>query len=105
MNKQRRKDLTSVINDLKGQKETIEGVVDSIDMIITDVDMAADEEQWAFDGIPEGLQCSERGERLEENASDLYDISSDVDMLKDKLTDVCERIDKINNNIEDIIKR
>lgn len=105
MNKQRRNDLKSVMKDLNEQKEEIAGVIDSLDMSMTDVEMAADDEQWSFDNLPEGLQSSERGEQLEENASDLQDVVSDIDILKDVLTGACERIDNINEKIEEIIKR
>jgi len=105
MNKQRRNDLKSVMKDLNEQKEEITGVIDSLDMSMTDVEMAADDEQWSFDNLPEGLQSSERGEQLEENASDLQDVVSDIDILKDVLTGACERIDNINEKIEEIIKR
>lgn len=105
MNKQRRNDLKSVMKDLNEQKEEITGVIDSLDMSMTDVEMAADDEQWSFDNLPEGLQSSERGEQLEENASDLQDVVSDIDILKDVLTGACEKIDNINEKIEEIIKR
>lgn len=50
MNKQRRKRLTEAMELLQEAQQIIEEV--------------KDEEQEAFDNLPEGLQCSERGEAL-----------------------------------------
>ena len=47
-----------------------------------------EEEQDAFDNLPEGLQQSEKGETLEENADELQEISDTIEEMIDKLTDL-----------------
>ena len=67
MNKQRRKRLAEAMELLQQAQEIIEEV--------------RDEEQGAFDNLPEGLQYSERGEAMEEAISNLeeaYDGMDDI---------------------------
>ena len=52
MNKERRKALRSIITELEKTKDWLYGVSDA--------------EQCAFDNLSEGLQCTERGEEMEE---------------------------------------
>ena len=52
MNKSRRATLQEALNKISEARALIEEV--------------RDEEQEAFDNMPEGLQCSERGEQMEE---------------------------------------
>ena len=58
MNNQRRKQITKIINDLRSSEDNIQGILD--------------EEQEAFDNIPEGLLESERAEQSQ-NAIELLD--------------------------------
>lgn len=55
MNKQRRKDLAKVLEYLAAANQPLADA-------ITDLEGIRDEEQDAYDGMPEGLQSSERGE-------------------------------------------
>lgn len=71
MNDTRRKELAKAID-----------LIDRARYIIDDV---KDEEQDAFDALPEGLQQSERGEKLEKNVDSLDEIS---DFLDDKIYDL-----------------
>lgn len=85
MNNKRRQMLRvalSKISDLETLKEEI------VEIIST----AADEEQEAFDNLPENLQMSERGERIEEiiglleNARDTYeDLDFDTSDIEDAI--------------------
>ena len=52
MNKSRRATLQEALNKISEARALIEEM--------------RDEEQEAFDNMPEGLQCSERGEQMEE---------------------------------------
>ena len=60
MNAQRRKAL-----------EKVSGMISDARCLLEEIQQ---EEQDAFDGMPENLQCSERGEKIEENASLLEEI-------------------------------
>lgn len=60
MNKARRKEIARAIELMDEAREILEAV--------------KDEEQEAFDNMPEGLQCSERGETMEEYIGTLEEV-------------------------------
>ena len=68
MNKERRKQISSV--------------VDAIDVALEAVRDIAGEEQEAFDAMPEGLQDSERGQASSEAAASLEEV---VGMLEEAM--------------------
>ena len=76
MNKDRRRTLQDIINILDEQKSAIESV--------------CEEEQEAFDNLPEGIQDSERGEIMEGNVSDLEQASCDLDEIISRLQEVID---------------
>lgn len=51
----------------------------------------AEQERESFDNLPEGLQASERGEAMEENADDLEYADTDFETLLEGLRAVAER--------------
>lgn len=59
MNKVRRKEISRAIEEIEKAKEILEAVIE--------------EEQESFDNLPESLQASKRGERMEEIISILDD--------------------------------
>lgn len=65
MNNQRRKELDTVINILNDAKSKLESIID--------------DEQCAFDNLPEGLQCSERGEQMESAIDNMNDALDNID--------------------------
>lgn len=75
MNKARRKELERAIELLEQAKEIIEAVTE--------------EEQEAYDNLPESIQYGERGEAMEEIISDLEYI--DIEEITDTLQDIIER--------------
>lgn len=77
MNKDRRKRLSDIIAKLEALQSEIQSL--------------AEEERECFDNMPEGLQESERGSAIEENADDLDETDSDFESLLDSLNDVMER--------------
>ena len=77
MNKQRRKWLEKII----GQLETAKGEIDSV----------AEEEREAYENLPEGIQESDRGDAMCENADDLEQASSELDDLIQNLNEILER--------------
>ena len=52
------------------------------------VEMVQEEEYDAFCNLPEGLQNSERGEAMEENANRLEDIAYSLGDFEDELEDI-----------------
>lgn len=76
MNAKRRKELEKVIElieDAKSQHEALK-----------------DEEQEAFDNMPESLQYSEKGERMEEIISNLDDSFSELESAIENITSAIE---------------
>lgn len=74
MNKVRRKELNRALDMLAEARAIIEAM--------------REEEQECFDNMPEGLQCSELGEKIEENADRLDDIVSCIEDQENELDDI-----------------
>lgn len=68
MNAQRRKSIEAVLSELADLRERVEAL--------------HDEEQEAFDNMPEGLQASERGQACEAAASVLDEALSAFDEIE-----------------------
>ena len=77
MNKQRRK----VISDIQDQLSTLAEAINNV----------WDEEQEAFDNLPEGLQESERGEAMQEAINALESAASLCEELDDALAQAREQ--------------
>lgn len=73
MNKERRDRLSDVIASLEEAKDLLDDV--------------KNDEQDAFDNMPVGLQCSERGSKMEEYIELMEDAGDQID-------NVCEFIEK-----------
>lgn len=76
MNKQGRDRLARAATMIDEAKSIIEAV--------------AEEEQEKFDNLSEGLQASERGQKMEEAASTLEDLASTLDDVLSSLGEVQE---------------
>lgn len=72
MNAPRRKSIQEVIDQLEELKSTIETIMD--------------EEQEAYDNLPENLQGSERGEAMSEAADNLDSAYNSMDEVLEYLT-------------------
>lgn len=90
MNKERRKQLKEAVTLLTDAQEKIQEA-SSI------VETCKDEEEESYDNLPEGVQDSERGEAMEENASQLDDAMSELESIGDS---VGEQIDLIQEVID-----
>lgn len=77
MNKNRRKEIESIIEELENLGSRIEAV--------------KEEEDNAFDNMPESLQYSEKGELMEQNVEDL-------DEAFNSLSEVVEGLQEILTN-------
>lgn len=73
----------------KQRRAEIRNIIDSLNEIKTQLDSVAYDEQFAFDNLTEGLQCSMRGEKIEECA--------------ETLSEAVDGLDDIISNLEDII--
>lgn len=75
MNAARRKELSKAIDLIEQAKEIISAV--------------AEEEREAYENLPEGLQDSEMGEKMNEIADDLEYV--DLDEVVDTIQEIIER--------------
>ena len=74
MNKQRRKTIEEVIELLEDAKATLETI--------------AEEEQEAYDNLPQGIQDSERGETMSNNVGEMEEASSTLEDVISQLQGV-----------------
>lgn len=77
MNKARRKRLEKVLNTLQDAMSELEYI--------------KDEEQEAYDNLPESLQESEKGETMQEYVDDIDSVISDLDSVISDLEDIVNR--------------
>lgn len=71
MNDDRRKRIDEAMEHISAARELLDTVIA--------------EEQEAFDNLPEGLQNSERGQKMEETAGSLYSVHSDLEDMESLL--------------------
>ena len=76
MNKTRRKKLEWILSDLETVRDEIENV--------------KEDEQEAFDNLPESIQYSEKGEQMEMNVSDLEELYESIDTAIYNLNELLE---------------
>lgn len=76
MNKPRRKELAEAVELLRRAMDIIESV--------------SEQEQEAYDNMPEGLQESERGEQMSEYIDTLEEARYEVEEMIDSLDEIVE---------------
>lgn len=69
----------------KQRRKAIGDIYDKLIDIQSDLEYIRDEEQEAFDNLPESIQYSERGERMEEYISSLEEALDYVDYAVESL--------------------
>lgn len=76
MNKNRRKAIAEIIDQLETVKEQIIGVTE--------------EEQEAYDNMPESLQYSERGDSMSEAITDMENATCTIDDIINDLQNIID---------------
>lgn len=74
MNKERRKEIARLINQLDEARGLLSDLAEAIETL-------RDEEQDTFDNLPEGFQASERGERIQAAVDALDNAYSEIDCI------------------------
>lgn len=72
----------------KQRRERINGLMAKLEEIQGEVRMIQEEEQEAFDNMPESIQTSERGEKMEEVITQLEDSDSNLDEARTILEEI-----------------
>lgn len=74
------------------RRKILKDAAEKLRNIISDVEYVRDEEQSAFDNLPENFQMSDRGVQMEENISALEEV---VDILTDALSEYESAVEDI----------
>ena len=74
----------------KNRRKRIQNICDQIEALREEFDAIIEEEQEAYDNMPEQLQDSEKGNAMYEGISSLEDISSSMESVQDEIMDYLE---------------
>ena len=72
----------------KTRRTAIKKVFEQLEELMATVEVIRDEEQDAFDNLPESFQSSERGETMEENIDALDSAYNSIEEAKDLLEEL-----------------
>ena len=75
----------------KARRKAIEEIIDQLGMLKEQVESISEEEQEAFDKMPESFQNSERGDNMGWYVTDLEDAASSIDDVMSALQDIIDR--------------
>ena len=102
MNNNRRKTLKSLIKQLEEVYEKFENLKSDCEEISQAISDIRNEEEEAYDNLPEGIQESERGERMQEVIEHLESAIDEIDNvdIDDILSYLDSTTEAINNAIE-----
>ena len=98
MNKERRKELEKIIVNIELWKEDVWQLVSRIEDIKSLIGLVKDEEEDAYDNLPEHFQEGERGDQMQ---SAIDSMESAVDSLDEIIGDL-ESLS--GNSVDDIIE-
>ena len=74
----------------KARRQQLSKAIDMMDEIMSLIEQIKNDEQEAFDNMPEGLQMSERGEQMEGYIDTLAEISESIFDMQDQITEIIE---------------
>tara|TARA_R110002126_G_scaffold57702_11_gene152902 strand:+ start:1616 stop:1891 length:276 start_codon:yes stop_codon:yes gene_type:complete len=89
MNQDRRKEIESAIYEIRTALDS----ADNARSILRDLQ---EQEQEAFDNMPEGLQQADRGQAMEQIAQDM---DSAIDAIESAIGEIESELDNINSAI------
>lgn len=72
----------------KARRTQLKEIIERLESIKGDIFDIANEEESAFDNLPESLQESSRGEAMQEAFDDLNNITFDIDDVIDRIENV-----------------
>lgn len=74
----------------KERRRRIEEIVSALDDLKHDLENILDDEQTAFDSIPESLQQTERAESSQTAIDEMTDVISTIETIVDQLTEITQ---------------
>ena len=72
------------------RREELNGAIKLLEQAYSIIENCRDDEQDAYDNLPDSLQDTERGQQMEENADNLDYADSDFENLLDSLREIAE---------------
>ena len=75
----------------KQRRKRLEDVVSRLEECMSDLEFIKEEEQEAYDNLPESIQYSERGELMQEIADDIDYAISDLDQVIDSVNEIINK--------------
>lgn len=67
------------------RRKAIQSIMDKLEELMEEIEAIKDEEQEAYDNLPESLQNSERGEAMDSAVYNLEDAAENVQLVIDAL--------------------
>lgn len=74
----------------KTRRKSIQQIIDTLTDLKENVDLLREEEQEAYDNLPESLQESERGEAMSSAIYNLEDAMENIDLVTDSLEEAMQ---------------
>lgn len=74
----------------KARRKSIQQIIDTLTDLKENVDLLREEEQEAYDNLPESLQESERGEAMSSAIYNLEDAMENIDLVTDSLEEAMQ---------------
>ncbi len=72
------------------RRKALDKIKEQVEELRMALDELLEEEQYVFELMPEGLQCSERGEKMEEGISALEDAVGNLEECIDNIDTAIE---------------
>lgn len=79
--------LNALMN--KQRRNKLRDISDRLGSIMEEIEMVKDEEQDAYDNLPDGIRESDKGDQLADNVGELEDVINTLD------SDVIDKIETI----------
>jgi hypothetical protein len=70
------------------RRKKIENICNQLSALLQDIESVKEEEQDSFDNLPEGIQYSEKGEKMEEYISQMEDAISEIESVSEILEEI-----------------
>lgn len=75
----------------KARRKAIDEIIDQLGMLKDQLESITEEEQEAYDNLPESIQYAEQGEAMSDTISDLDSSVSDIESIIDTLQEIIDR--------------
>ena len=75
----------------KQRRKRLEDVASRLEECMADLEYIKEEEQEAYDNLPESIQYSERGDAMQENVDDIDYVISDLDQVIDSVNNIINK--------------